>query len=42
MLKKTLSDTIKLNKYIKNFKKTKFENGIKNFCDWYLNKIKTI
>ena len=41
-VKKTLSDTKKLYNYIKNFKKTKFDDGIKKFCDWYLKKIETI
>lgn len=41
-VKKTLSDTKKLNMYVKNFRKTKFDDGIKKFCNWYLKKIETV
>ena len=36
-VKNTFSDTKKLKKYIKNFKRTPFKKGIKEFCNWYID-----
>ena len=41
-VKKTFSDTKKLKKYIGKLTTTKFDLGIKKFCEWYLDSKKKI